>query len=412
MGQEHEICELHIQLLDIDPPIWRRVQVPDSVLLEQLHMVIQIAMGWQNSHLHLFEVAGRTFASIEEDIGVETEDPDDVSLRDLPLEPEETMLYEYDFGDDWRHRVQVMATEEGKIRFPRCTGGARACPPEDCGGIWGYRELLEALSDPEHPEHSRMMLWTGGNYDPDHFDPDEVNRQLKWYWRYRDPAPSSRSIRALCKRFTRDMRDQVVEGTVAQYARDLEALCDALDQYGFYFGHIDADLLYRRGLNFTDVVDVQPMLAYLEDFFSHYLLREALVNENAVKKSRATLRRFIQWLGERQVLNEEQVNLHRELVRDVARKTLEEMRRCWLFYPWPGVDRRDERTWVFRFTAGFAAVREDSVDLWDNRGTRRWEGVRAPRELTCRIQPWSTLGVEMIRTSRGHYLSGVLLDDR
>ncbi len=403
---------LAVALVGIDPPIWRQVRVPGSITLRQLHMVIQIAMGWQNYHLHLFEVGDRTYASFEGDIGREVIDSTDVALGDLDLETGDRIVYEYDFGDEWRHRIEVDRVLRIESRVPRCVGGARACPPEDCGGVGGYCDLLEALSDAGHPEHEDMVKWTGGEYDPDHFDAGEVNRQLRWYWRHRDPGPSRRSIRHLCDMFLEDMDGQVVQGTAAQYSRDLELLCRALDDCGFYYGFLDGELLYERELTFTDVADVEPMLAYLEDFFRHFLFRGALVNEGRVQKCRATLRRFIGWLGEGGILEDGQVDSYRSLVRDVAREVLEKMERNWSFFRWSGVDMRDVRTWVSRRTVVVSAVREDSVDLFDPQGRGRWENVRAPEQFTRVLKEWSTYGVELIRTRDGHHLAGVLMPDR
>lgn len=173
---------LRIDLLDSDPPIWRRLTVPADITLDRLHHVLQAAMGWTNSHLHRFE--GGTSDGETERYAVALgfmpdEDPDErgVPLARLLSEPGDSMLYEYDFGDSWEHLVTLESVEaDGGIV---CLDGAGACPPEDSGGIWNYNEMRPAYTDPSHPEHAELTEWLGGPFDPDRFDADEATRRLR-----------------------------------------------------------------------------------------------------------------------------------------------------------------------------------------------------------------------------------------
>lgn len=172
---------LRISLREIAPEVWREVLVPESSSLAKLHAVFQRAMGWTNSHLYEFEINGQRFTDLETwEPFDDDEEPGDtrvVRLRDLELEEHASFTYLYDFGDDWLHDVvveEVLPTPKGE-RLPRCTAGARACPPEDCGGIHGYFDLLEALHDPSHPEHESSRVWVGGRFDPEAFDLRKAN---------------------------------------------------------------------------------------------------------------------------------------------------------------------------------------------------------------------------------------------
>jgi hypothetical protein len=176
------IYQLKITLKDSKPPIWRRVEVSDDSTLATLHAIIQAAMGWTDSHLHMFSI-GRT------SYGVPDPDYDDEDVRDerrvklnqLLTEPKQKLSYEYDFGDSWTHVVlleQVREPEPG-VAYPRCTAGKRACPPEDCGGVWGYADFLTAITDPEHPEHDELREWAGGEFDPEGFDLAEIDAALR-----------------------------------------------------------------------------------------------------------------------------------------------------------------------------------------------------------------------------------------
>ncbi|MBX7165944.1 MAG: plasmid pRiA4b ORF-3 family protein [Pirellulales bacterium] len=170
------VFHFKLTLLEVQPLIWRRVQVPDGTL-DKLHEHIQTAMGWTNSHLHQFEIAGRRYGDPELlDNGWEEDDfVDSTKLRLSRLLDKKRksfrFYYEYDFGDGWRHEIvyEGALPAESNVKYPRCVDGARACPPEDVGGPWGYADCLEALRNPKHQEHREMREWIGGRFDPEKF---------------------------------------------------------------------------------------------------------------------------------------------------------------------------------------------------------------------------------------------------
>ena len=178
------IHQLKITLRYVRPPVWRRVLVPSEMRLSDLHDVIQIAMGWEDSHLHQFEV-GETYYALpdpeEDDFwGSRSEDEAKVKLRDVAPRGKDKLRYDYDFGDGWEHSIvveKVLPREKGR-RYPVCLAGRRACPPEDCDGSHGYGNLLEALQDPKHPDHEDLTEWIGGEFDPEAFDLEAVNELL------------------------------------------------------------------------------------------------------------------------------------------------------------------------------------------------------------------------------------------
>ena len=176
------VLELKISLVESKPPIWRRVIVPEFLTLADLHRVIQIVMGWENSHLHEFEVSGGRYTEFEEDIQSGAGDSTAVTLRSLKLNREgRTFLYNYDFGDDWLHEIVVESSRpaDDSVKFPVCVTGRRACPPEDSGGVHRYAYLLEAVSDPANPDHQELSAWLDPNFDPEAFDADRVNQDLR-----------------------------------------------------------------------------------------------------------------------------------------------------------------------------------------------------------------------------------------
>lgn len=180
---------VRVTLIDVDPPVWREVLVPGDLTLRDLHEVLQIILGWNDSHLHLFEYGGRKWSNPEFELDVEaemeTEDEGATTLRKLFSTRKARAHYEYDFGDNWQHVLEVEPATQ-PVPIPRCTRGARACPPDDVGGTYGYGEFLEAIADPGHESHDDMLTWVGGAFDPEAFDAAQVNRELaRWARRRR-----------------------------------------------------------------------------------------------------------------------------------------------------------------------------------------------------------------------------------
>jgi hypothetical protein len=166
----HTLYELEVRLCEIDPAIWRAIEISGASSLEDVHFAIQVAMGWTNLHLHQF-VIGETSYGVADVNGAgdfEREDERDFQLQDL-VERGDAFVYQYDFGDCWEHEVTIKKVEtQATPPKPRCIGGARACPPEDCGGADGYKNLLEALRDPKHQEHESLVTWSN-DFQPEGF---------------------------------------------------------------------------------------------------------------------------------------------------------------------------------------------------------------------------------------------------
>jgi len=191
------IYRLKVTLRDIRPPIWRRVEVPGHVSLHSLHEILNEAMGWWDSHLHDFEIDGVEYTVPDEDMDPDRPAEDDRRWRldAVVTEPGRRFTYRYDFGDDWRHEVIVEAIGEpvAGVFYPRVTKGRRRCPPEDCGGPWGYGDFLVTLADSSHTEHDSMIEWVGGAFDPEELSIESINEALAH--RFGDLKPLRRSSR-------------------------------------------------------------------------------------------------------------------------------------------------------------------------------------------------------------------------
>jgi hypothetical protein len=175
---EPRTFKIKVTLRDVKPPVWRRLEVPSDITLPKLHEVLQTAMGWFDCHLHAFRVGDRVFAPPGDwdSIG---EDSSRVTLDRLAPRKGSRLIYEYDFGDGWCHDILVEDVTAGRCGTIRCLKGRRRCPPEDCGGPWGYADLCEAIADPGHERHAELIEWTGNDFDPEEFDLEDIDAALR-----------------------------------------------------------------------------------------------------------------------------------------------------------------------------------------------------------------------------------------
>lgn len=177
------VYQFNIALDETEPLIWRRILVPDSYTFWDLHVAIQDSMGWLDCHLHQFKIIKKdqlVFIGIPEGF-IDENALDIIPGWDIPISKYLTnegitLEYEYDFGDSWIHKLKLekIVPEKEGIKYPICIAGEKACPPEDCGGVGGFYDLLDIISDPKHEEYEDMIYWLGEDYDPDYFDLNEV----------------------------------------------------------------------------------------------------------------------------------------------------------------------------------------------------------------------------------------------
>ncbi len=174
----NSIISLKVTLRGAKPPIWRRLLAPANMTLADLHEAIQRAMGWDGGHLHVFDIDGRSYGdrSAVDDVA----DENRLTLDGVRRSGVARFAYTYDFGDDWEHTITIEKTLPAAqgTTYPACIAGKRACPPEDCGGPWGYQELLDIIADPAHPERVERLEWLGEEFDPEEFSVEVANATL------------------------------------------------------------------------------------------------------------------------------------------------------------------------------------------------------------------------------------------
>ena len=179
MAKRTSIYQIKITIVGSKPPIWRRLLVPSSIKLSQLHHVIQAVMeGWTDSHLHQFQVGNEYYGVANSEYGDDFIDEKKIELEQVLSRIKGYIVYEYDFGDSWQHKIELekILPPDPATTIPFCIKGKRACPQEDIGGIWGYQEYLDAIADKNHPKHDDYIEWA--QYDPEKFDIDRVNQEL------------------------------------------------------------------------------------------------------------------------------------------------------------------------------------------------------------------------------------------
>jgi Plasmid pRiA4b ORF-3-like protein len=177
----NEIYQIKVTLLRTVPPIWRRLLVPSNLTMSGLHYLLQLAMGWKDCHSHNFQLGGRSYGAIHlVQVGPDNLNESKVRLNQVLPRIRAKVVYTYDFGDCWRHAVVLerCLQADPNMSYPACTGGAGACPPEDCGGVVGFYSLLRTLRNPQHEGHKQLLEWLGRKYDPKVFSIEDVNRAL------------------------------------------------------------------------------------------------------------------------------------------------------------------------------------------------------------------------------------------
>jgi hypothetical protein len=170
------VHQIKVTLRGTRPPIWRRIAVYSDTTLFELHEILQVTMGWMDSHLHQYRKRETYYGNPNDEFGIRRKNEKKVRLNEVLQKANDRMVYEYDFGDGWEHDLvleKVEYAQEG-MKYPTVLKGKGACPPEDVGGVYGYYDFLEAISDHRHPEHKNMIDWCG-EFDPNEFDIEEAN---------------------------------------------------------------------------------------------------------------------------------------------------------------------------------------------------------------------------------------------
>jgi hypothetical protein len=175
-----KLYQVKVTLSEIHPPVWRRLLLSPEIKLGRLHRILQIVMGWEDSHMHRFVQDGRIYCDPRVESDGDVLDERKVLLGNILIEPGGRLIYEYDFGDDWKHELLCEEFVELDTHPPYaiCTEGARACPPEDSGGPYAYEDLVRVLKNPRHKDYAEMRAWVGGRFNPETFDAEEINRRL------------------------------------------------------------------------------------------------------------------------------------------------------------------------------------------------------------------------------------------
>lgn len=175
-----KIYQIKISLNEHSPKVWRRIQLKSDILLPDVHKIIQTTMGWTNSHLHTFVHNGEQYSKPSPEDLMDSIDYRKIKLSAMLKKEKDTLLYEYDFGDGWEHTLllEKVLPVNLNTKYPVCLAGKMKCPPEDCGGVWAFGDMLKILKNPRHEEYQSYIDWLGGEFDPKEFDLEMINKCL------------------------------------------------------------------------------------------------------------------------------------------------------------------------------------------------------------------------------------------
>lgn len=192
----NEIYQIKATIMGSRPPIWRRILVRPDIDLHEFHCILQGVFGWDDSHLHEFIAGDERYLmphpGFDDDLD-SANDEQEARLGSVIKRVKGRIRYVYDFGDCWEHEIllEKKLPEEAGAQYPVCIKGKQNGPPEDSGGVWGYGDLLDAVRNPDHPEHDEMLEWIGEDFDPEAFDLEAANKRLAHFWKH-PPATKGR----------------------------------------------------------------------------------------------------------------------------------------------------------------------------------------------------------------------------
>lgn len=176
-----KVYEIKISLLNTEPLVWRKILAHEFVELQDLHMLIQMSMGWEANHMYSFDINGKSYTDAISSLEMKSHNSEGVELSKV-LGTSKTFKYTYDFGDNWVHSIEIAneLEHDPRMQYPICIAGENACPPEDCGGPYGFQELKSTLAGKDSKNKDELLTWLGGFYNPSTFDPNFVNKNFLW----------------------------------------------------------------------------------------------------------------------------------------------------------------------------------------------------------------------------------------
>ncbi len=396
---------LKVNLSGTCPRIWRQLQVPLKAALHQLHMILQVAMGWEDLHFYDFKISGRCYSGPYYGVEEEAHPLRTVRLSELSLSPGKSFSYEYDHC--WLHRLEVVSTDESSEKpLPECTDGQRSCPPEHCEGVSEYRHILGVLADPDHPDHQKTSSWLGEDFEPEHFDGDLVNQKLAWYWTNRDPSRSEMNLETLCDLFLRFIQDEVTQLTWNRCRTDMSTFTQYANFVGPILFPVDSYLVAKRNLRFTEITTGLPLLRTLTPYFSYYLLLRNAASAAKIRDNSATLRRFIGLLGQSAGMPYEEIDREQQNIKDLAQMTLQLFEEGWQSLEYQDLDTAQASSSEGYFHTG--TIRDDRLNLVNIRSGETLKNVIAPAETIRELNEGEPIRAEVTEKGSSRYLTGLL----
>ncbi|HZD60825.1 MAG TPA: site-specific integrase [Anaerolineae bacterium] len=407
------VYQFKITLKGIKPPIWRRIQVPATYNFWDLHVAVQDAMGWLDYHLHKFTIKDPSTGA-KADIGI-SDDELDFGSDVLPEKYQNiagwfsmsnrVASYTYDFGDNWEHEVRLeeVLSREKDVIYPVCIAGKRACPPEDCGGVWGYEDLLDVIQDPEYEEREEIMEWLGGRFDPGRFNAAEVtfdDPDKRWEIAFGQghpmglavqpdvPAPEGQAptgIENAIGAFLENVRREVSPRTSSEYEESLAVFTAYLASY----------------TNLSGIEEIDR--SHFSEFLSHFYIRKYLGSSPAeANRLLSHLKAFAKWSSETFATSmmEEYMLVYRWLKDDLPRVL--SVPHISEFWDYDVPDREPDDT-IDDFWE-VAMLGDRSMELQSYTGMEKVGPVVIPKEMAAKLKAGDIASLELGRFGKRWYI--------
>ncbi len=387
--KENKTLIIRAELMDFSPTVWRDLEVPAEATLHQLHLILQVAMGWEQLHEYAFSVGEHAYLSPESAEIQSDRSALSISLNDLSTETDASFSYTYYSTDCWQLHLQITGARKTECTtHPVCADGSGACPADD-GEETGYRNPAQTLGDLHD------------------FDRDDINFRLEWYWEFRDPQPSDWSISSLCSSFLQQMRPQETDAACREHRRNLSTLTDFLDDRASTVFPLDSYLMKEKDLKFTEVANLGPLFMLLDIYFVYYLLWQEVCTASALESHRDTVCRFASWLVQKRMLDEESLRVCRKEVQLYIDQAKELLSAWWVEFEHPQADFTHACT--IRRPLRVLAKGRDNADLLDPDDQTELRGVICSSKALQRLDSGMMLPAEITAAGDELYLTGALL---
>ncbi len=397
---------LRAKLVGSRPEVWRELQVPVNATLHQLHMILQIAMDWNDLFRYCFSIDGETYTTEEYLPDKPTKSSINTQLSQMPLQRGDSFTYIYDLEECWKIDLEVAGSAAlQRDEPPACTAGQYFSSTDETGRTKAFGNLQQNLSDLIEAAQKDP---SAADDQPSSLDTEGINVLIKWYWEHRDPQEVDWSISRICSSFLEDIEGETTQLTWRRCQQNLASLMHFIDVTGPALYPVDLYLLEQRGLELTDTTGLRLMLDCLDLYFTFYLVWRRTSSPAGIRDNKATLQRLVKWLHGIDVMGEEPALVFRLLIEACSDQAQKDLLENWRDIEHPEVDLSEAET----IREGFlvAEIGHGCLSLMGIDTMSLLENINCPADVIARLDEDMPVGAEIaITPDDTKYLTGVLL---